>query len=143
MKSRRLKPVANATETKLNQAVRALGSVQSELHLQLARLQELKSYQSEYQQRFKDHSGGGTNLTQIMNYRTFMLNLDRAIAQQNQMVAATEKKLHQQRKVWQQLQSKLKALETVVQKYELAEQKDQDRKEQKEVDDRARRGTKR
>ncbi len=136
-RSRRLEPVVKVAESSEQRAAQALGDSQLALTQAEQRQAELENYRQEYTQRF--HAAGALGMTavQMMDYRTFLANLDRAIAEQTMLVEHASSLVEQQREAWFSQRGKVKMLDNVVARYRADEQRDANRKEQGDQDERS------
>ncbi|NOX76740.1 MAG: flagellar export protein FliJ [Gammaproteobacteria bacterium] len=139
-KSSRMQPVVKVAEGREQQAARHLGESQVALTQAQQRLDELKEYRRDYEQRFQTSGALGMGAAQMEDYRKFLCNLGRAIEQQTQTVAQSTTMFEQQRQRWFVTRGKAQALDNVVARYQAEEQRDLDRREQQEQDEHAMRG---
>jgi len=137
-----MQPVANVAESREREAAIMLGKAQLELQSQVARLQELSNYHAEYQQRFERSGTLGINAVQIQSFLSFLANLQKAVDQQKVVISQAEARVEQKKQVWFTLRGKLRAIDTIVDNYRCLEQKEQDKLEQKIIDELAQRMSK-
>ncbi len=142
-KSSRMQPVVKVAEGREQQAARHLGESQAALTQDQQRLDELKEYRRDYEQRFLASGALGMGAARMEDYRKFLHNLGRAIEQQVQMVERSAALVEQQRQRWFVTRGKAQALDNVVSRYQAEEQRDADRREQLEQDEHAMRGSRR
>ncbi len=137
--SKRLRPVQRIASHSERQAARAFGASQRVLSGEEAKLEELRSYHREYLQRFESEARNGMSATQLQSYRAFLVKLEAAIHQQEEVVAVSNERHRQQRREWQQRYSRSQALDKVVAHSQEKERLEQERREQSESDDRSQR----
>ena len=101
------------------------------------RLQELIEYRTEYQQKYMQAINNSMGSTAIQEYRCFLSKLDRAIEQQYQLIAGGEQKVSNSRQHWMQKRTRMKAIDTLVEKIQTQERCQDDRREQQESDERS------
>lgn len=135
-KSKRFKPIVKLAESKEQQAAQVFGKSQQVLTAHELRLNELKTYRAEYMESFMSAGGQGISIAHMRNYRTFLGNLDKAIAQQETIVTESSTAMNKDKSQWFESLSRKKALCKVVDKYKYQEQRKDARNEQKEADDR-------
>ena len=141
--SKRFKPVQRVAASREQKAARALGLSQREVREQESRLQELKTYHQEYLERFQGASAAGMSVAQMQEYRAFLGKLERAIGEQEQRLQASRQACSGCRETWQASHQRSRTLGKVMERYQAAEQRQQESREQKEQDDRnQRRGPK-
>ncbi len=137
IKSRRFMPIAKLADSKEQQTARVLGKSQQVLNAHEVRLTELKTYRAEYVESYMTAGGQGMSIDHMRNYRFFLENLNKAITQQEVVVAESSQLMHQDRSHWLDSLSRKKVLGKVIDKYKHQEQKEGARKEQREMDDRS------
>lgn len=141
--SKRLNPVQRVTQSREQKAARHMGESHKQLLAEEAKLVQLKQYHEEYLSRFEVAARKGLSSAQLQEYRAFLDKLDRAIGEQERVVA-TRKLDHSSKKDdWRESHTRTQAIDKVVRRYRQQEQRSADRQEQKESDDRSQRGNKR
>ena len=136
-RSQRFKPVVKVAENREQEAARLLGDSQTMLDQAQQKLAELENYREEYIKRFHTTGAEGMSASQMMDYRAFMVKLERAITEQNKVVEQATVVVEQHRQEWFARRGKVQMLDTVVARYQTDEQRDADRKEQSDQDERA------
>jgi flagellar FliJ protein len=136
-RSKRLDPVARVEKNRERTAARELGQHQQELSHLKARLDELIGYRREYQQKYLQAMNNSMGSTAIQEYRCFLSKLDRAIEQQYQMIAGGEEKVSTSRQQWMKKRTRLKAIDTLVEKIQGQERCQEEKREQQENDERS------
>lgn len=134
--SKRLKPVQRITESREHKAAQALGDSRRRAQHNEARLEELKTYHREYLARFRQSSATGISSAQLQEYRAFLGKLEMAIKEQEKIVQAGQRECSSRREVWQQKHIKTQVLGKLMDRFEDAGRRDQDSREQRELDDR-------
>ncbi len=138
VRSRRMRPLVEIARNRELEAGRRLGVVQRRLEEAQAQLDELKRYRDEYAARLR----GGASLTarELGEFRVFLQKLELAIEQQGKRVEEEALRLRQSRQTWLQRHQRTSALDKVLENYRDEERKEMQRREQRESDDRGRRG---
>ncbi len=136
-RSSRFKPVVKVEHNRERTAARHFGHCQQQLSAHQQKLEELIGYRAEYQERYVKSMKQGTDGTTIQEYRAFLVKLDRAIAQQEQLILKSEGEVSTSRQHWMQKRTRTKAIDTLVDKIKADENRQVDRKEQRESDERA------
>jgi flagellar FliJ protein len=136
-RSSRFKPVVKVEQNRERTAARHFGQCQQTLSAHQKKLDELISYRAEYQERYVTSMKQGTDGTTIQEYRAFLHKLDRAIAQQEQLIVQSEGEVSSSRQHWMQKRTRTRAIDTLVDKIKADEKRQVDRKEQKDSDERA------
>jgi len=137
-RSERLEPIAGLQRDKEIQATRVLGESRSRYLSQERRLADLEKFLREYQQRFQTE-GGGATIERFKEYRRFTERLDAAIQQQKKLLEECRRELDQHNRYWNEVSSKRRALDKVIDRFQREEVSRVQRREQRESDDRAQR----
>lgn len=114
----------------------ALGRLQSQELQARERLAMLEACRMEYQAKLLSAGRGGIGQANLYNYHEFLAKLERAIAQQNEVLRAAETRTRAGLKDWQSRQIKLKSFDVLAQKHQQAEARLEARREQKLTDER-------
>ena len=141
--SDRLKPVRRVAQSKERDAARVLGDAQRALKDQESRLEQLRLFHREYQQRFDAAARGGMSAKQLQEFQAFMAKLHSAIEEQERAVEASRREKSRKKDHWQQRYTRSQAIGKVMERYRDAEGKQRERRDQKETDDHASRGGRR
>jgi flagellar FliJ protein len=104
-----------------------------------SKLQELESYQKSYAEQFQARAGAGIGAAGLRDFQTFMLRLGEAVKQQTQLVAKAKADRDAERTVWQHAAQRKEAVGGLVERWQLEEQKLQDKQDQRDTDERAQR----
>jgi flagellar FliJ protein len=136
-KSRRLKPVQQLSESREQDAARALGSSNQAVQEQERRLAELEQYRDEYYKYVQEKGAAGVMASKLLELQRFLNNLNQAIEQQRQMVELARQEREQKKHSWQQAHGKSQAMNKVVDRYRQEEQFTRNKREQKEIDEHA------
>lgn len=136
-KSQRIKTIVDIKASQEKNALEALGAVQRQLQAMQAQIEGLKNYRKEYQGRFDQLGMKGVNVAQLLEFRSFIDKLDKAIIGQEQVLHSIEAELKTKRKVWEELHQKTQSLQKVCDSALMAEMKQEAKREQREQDERA------
>ncbi|MGZ8143798.1 MAG: flagellar export protein FliJ, partial [Methylosarcina sp.] len=71
-RSQRIKAVVELKATQEKDAMKALAASQSKLQGMQAQLESLKNYRREYQEKFHRLGSDGINVSQLMEFRSFI-----------------------------------------------------------------------
>ena len=107
---------------------------QGMLELEQARQAQLQDYRLEYLQRKKNDIGVFTPL-ELQEFNRFMQQLDATIEQQMEVVQLRQREVEQKREIWQASRIDAKVMHKVVEKLQKQEFVEQERKEQKALDE--------
>jgi flagellar FliJ protein len=130
-----MKPVVRIAETHEQDAARKLGKSRENLDFQIKRLEELEMYRREYNNRLMDTKR--LDAVKLQEFQAFISKLDEAIRQQKQIVEEAGKHCDVSRGEWIDKRTRTQALNKVVERYQTAEAKEVQRREQKELDEHA------
>lgn len=103
------------------------------------KLNELCGYRDDYTKGFAQRAGGGMGARELVDYQAFMTRLNDAVKQQAQIVERAKADREVQRKHWQDAAKRAKALNVVVENWTQEERRALDKREQREIDERAQR----
>ncbi len=136
-KSQRIKTIVEIKATQEKNALEVLGAVQRKLQSMQVQVEGLRNYRKEYQDRFDQLGSKGVNVAQLLEFRSFIDKLDKAIIGQEQVLDSMEAELKAKRKVWEELHHKTQSLQKVCDSALVAERKQEAKREQLEQDERA------
>lgn len=136
-KSQRIKTIVDIKATQEKNALEALGAVQGKLQSMQQQVEGLRNYRQEYQHRFEQLGIKGVNVAQLLEFRSFIDKLDKAILGQEQVLSSIEAELKAKRKVWEELHYKTQSLQKVCDSAVMVEMKQEAKREQQEQDERA------
>lgn len=130
----RLRPVVQHTDKKEQQALAEVARSQDLLEIELARQTQLQDYKLEYLQKKKYDLGVYTPL-ELQEFNRFMQQLDQTIERQMDLVGMRQLEVEQKRAAWKATRIDSKVMHKVVEKLQKQESIEQERREQKELDD--------
>ena len=129
--SRRLDPLLRRAQDHEDEVARALAERQQSLDMHQSRLEELRRYADEY----ANAQMAATSPSQLMNRRAFLDRLDSAVQQQSQTVDRNRERVDAERARLLLASRDKQVLEQLAASYRAQEQKVQDRRDQREMDD--------
>jgi len=135
-----MQAVHRAMDLRQQTAARRLEVGRRELSAQQARLEELMAYRDEYLEGYRRSMRTGFQAVAMQDYRSFLSHLERAVTQQRQLVAAMAAQARQLAEGWRQEQRQARVMAKVVDRYRIEERRSRESREQRECDDRLRRG---
>lgn len=114
---------------------RELGQATTARDRQARKLHMLESYRDEYRGRMETQAGGGgMGMTEMLNFRRFIEQLDQAVKQQQRSFQQADHHTGQMRLRWQEAHRQLKSFEVLQARREAAAAAIASRKEQRESD---------
>ena len=137
MRSKRIQLVAGHAEQVEQKAIKAFAEAQQMLEAAKQQLETLQGYREEYGQQRAQPELGSMSSRALQNYQVFLESLGQTIVQARLDIEEKARVCEQQRLAWLACRSRRKALDTVVEKYQQQELKQQDKIEQKEQDEHA------
>jgi len=138
-RAKRLRPVQDLMEDAERRLVRSVADYKRRLQEAETKLLELERYQGEYQQQFAGRAGQGMSVMDLRDYQAFLARLGDAIRQQRGVVQRAAHEHETERRRWQEAARRAKAIDHVVDQWQLQERQAIDRREQIEIDERAQR----
>ena len=138
-KSKRLKPVSEIADSRERDAARHMGEQQGILDQHQNKLNELIQYRAEYTAKMVAAGGNGISAGKMQDYNTFIRRLDEAIVFQRSQIELAIRQLEVKQREWRAMHTRSEALNKVVTRYQTAETRAQDKREQNESDERAQR----
>lgn len=139
-RTQRLRPVVQHTDNKERTALQEVAQSQGILEIEKSRLAQLQDYKLEYLHKKKYDIGVFTPL-ELQEFNRFMQQLDQTIERQMELVALRERELEHKRKLWNLTRIDSRKMHKVVEKLQRQESVEQERREQKALDELAQRKT--
>jgi len=138
-RSERMAPVQRVLGSVERDRAKDLGAAQKVLGEAEARLQDLKQYHADYAGSFQQRAKVGQSAMALRDFQVFLERLQEAIRQQEHVVAQAREGLAGSTGRWQGAAQRVKAIDTVVDKWQQDERRSAGRLEQKDADERAQR----
>lgn len=137
-RSQRLHPVVEHTDKKEQRALQEVAVSQNLLEIEQARQVQLQNYKLEYLEK-KKYDIGVFTPHELQEFNRFMHQLDQTIERQMDVVELRQQELSQKRQLWNAMRIDSKKMHKVVEKLQQQEFVEQERKEQKALDEFAQR----
>ncbi|KJK15711.1 flagellar export protein FliJ [Pseudomonas sp. NPDC087612] len=131
----RLAPVVEMAENAERQAAQRLGQFQQQVNMAQAKLSELDRFREDYQLQWINRGGQGVSGSWLVNYQSFLGQLETAMTQQRQSLAWHQNNLKNARGTWQQAYARVEGLRKLVQRYIDEARMVEDKREQKLLDE--------
>lgn len=138
-RSERMAPVQRLFGEAEKTRARELGDAQRRLADSEARLEELRNYRGEYLNAYRKRVEDGTSVRALRDFQAFLARLDEALRQQEQIVATAREQTAGSRRNWQGAARQVKAVDSVLNRWQVAEVRAGERRDQKDTDERAQR----
>ncbi|MDB6049963.1 MAG: Flagellar protein FliJ [Pseudomonas sp.] len=131
----RLAPVVDMAEKAERAAVQRLGHFQGQVKLAETKLGDLERFRTDYQKQWQEKGAHGVSGQWLMNYQSFLNQLETAVSQQRQSLAWHQTNLDKARGAWQQCYARVEGLRKLVQRYIDEARQLEDKREQKLLDE--------
>lgn len=138
-RTQKIAPVQRVFSTREQDRARELGLARQDVDAAQRKLTELRQYRDDYARGFEEQARGGCGAARLRDYQTFLARLDLALRQQEQIVLQARQKLETHNQRWQSAARSARALDTVVDRWQGEERRQDDRREQIQTDERAQR----
>ena len=132
-------PVQKVLDRKEKDRARELGDARNRLSAAEVKLRDLEQYRQDYEQSFQQRAKAGQPVRALRDFQVFLARLDQAIQQQRQIVATSQSDVTGHSTRWQSAARQVKAVDSVVDRWQGEERRAQDRRDQKDTDERAQR----
>ncbi len=133
-RTRRLQPVVEHTDQQEKRALQELAQSQAMYEIEQQRLQQLRDYKREYLER-GETDGGTCSPIQLQEFNRFLQQLDTTIERQREIVELRQRELEQKRLSWRDRRIDARVLHKAVERIRRQELREQDRSEQKTMDE--------
>ena len=137
-RSQRLHPVVEHTDKKERRALQEVAVSKNLLEIEQARQLQLQNYKLEYLEK-KKYDIGVFTPHELQEFNRFLQQLDQTIERQMELVEVRQQELLQKRQLWNAMRIDSKKMHKVVEKLQQQESVEQERKEQKALDEFAQR----
>jgi len=137
-RSKRLEPIARIAGERERRAARTLADDRRRLRELEERCAELERYRDEYAERGAAPSEGSSG-AELKNYQRFMDRLDRAIAEARARLERARERCERRRRDWVATRAHAHAIENVISRHRHRERRDDERREQQQLDEHAER----
>lgn len=125
----------------LDQAAIRLGQVRQSQLSAKTQLEQLQQYEKEYRQKLQTGMTQGMAAASWYNYQQFIITLEAAIEQHRKLLMQWGQRVQQAIQLWQNKQQRLNALSTLHSRYLRIQQTNENRQDQKRMDEFAQQAT--
>jgi flagellar FliJ protein len=136
-KSQRIKTIVELKAAQEKNALEAWGAAQRKLLAMQTQVEGLGKYRQEYQDKFDQRGAQGVKVEQLLEFRSFIDKLNKAISGQEHSLRMCETDLITKRKIWEELHQRTHSLQKVCNSALATESRQEDKIEQRELDERA------
>ncbi|MEQ8514508.1 MAG: flagellar export protein FliJ [Chromatocurvus sp.] len=134
-RGKQLNTVAMLARTEEERTARELQSRQATRRRDDQQLDQLKTFQSEYEQRLQQMAASGMPARQLADFRQFLANLNRAVESQSVSAAESTEAAHAKRSEWVDKASRRAGLDDFLVRYRAQERRGAERVEEKRAHD--------
>lgn len=136
-KSQRIKTIVGLKAAQEKNALEALGAAQRKLLAMQTQVEGLGKYRQEYQDKFDQRGAQGVKVEQLLEFRSFIDKLNKAISGQEHSLCMCETDLITKRKIWEELHQRTHSLQKICNSALATEARQEAKIEQRELDERA------
>ena len=132
-----LQPLLDLANTKMDEVTRHLGELIASERSGQQKLELLQRYRSEYSERFMEAARGGIGSNEMRNYSNFLNRIDEAIEVQQKVVEQSHQHTAQGQQQWMAQRTKVRAFDTLSQRFQNEQNRKTLRQEQRASDEHA------
>lgn len=136
-----LEILRDKAKEELDQAAIRLGQVRQSQLSAKTQLEQLQQYEKEYRQKLQNGMTQGMASASWYNYQQFIITLETAIEQHRKLLMQWGQRVQQAIQLWQTKQQRLNALSTLHTRYKRIQQTNENRQDQKRMDEFAQQAT--
>ena len=136
-RSKRIRPVVEIAENRERDAARQLGVSRQSVAEQERRLEELLQYREEYNQRLTGEGSNRMGARKLQEYQVFLSRLNQAVEQQKLLLAKVKRECDEKSQHWAKHRTHAKVMNKVEERYLKQERHQEDKQDQKEMDEHA------
>lgn len=122
-------------DDRVETALAEVADSQQTLNQAKEQLDTLYSFQTEYEQRFREESKVGIQPVHLHNYHAFISKLYIAIEQQTEKIKTLEKKVEEKQQIWLEEKNQLNAYKKLKERQDREKAKIESKREQKLSDE--------
>ncbi len=134
-RSKKLSPVVEVAVKAAEAALMKVGEANAEWQQDKQQLDDLHQYKGEYLAKFRQGDSLMISAQKMLELRAFLVQLDQAIAVQQEQVENSYKRVQYQQGLWLQARTKEQAMQTLVGRYKAEESLLEVRQEQLDNDE--------
>ncbi|SFM17033.1 flagellar export protein FliJ [Marinobacter zhejiangensis] len=137
LRSKRLEVVLTLEERREKAALEKLAEARQGWERHRQRLDELRSYHADYREQIRRGQQGVVQVRQLQGWQAFIAQLDQVIAQAERQLEQAARVMEESRKVWLLAYERRRGMDKYIVRCREQEQRTQEAKEQKQLDDAA------
>jgi len=132
-----LQPLLDLANTRMDEVTRELGELIASERSSQQKLELLQGYRNEYSERFIEAARSGIGSEAMRNYTSFLGRIDEAIEIQQRIVEQSHLSTSQGQQQWVEQHSKVRAFDTLSQRFQNELARKTSRQEQRASDEHA------
>ncbi|MCK9259265.1 MAG: flagellar export protein FliJ [Azoarcus sp.] len=132
-----LQPLLDLANTRMDDAARRLGELIASERSGQQKLEMLENYRAEYRERFVTAARAGIGPDELRNYTAFINRIDDAISAQHLVVEQSRNHTSQGQQFWMAQRNKVQAFDTLSQRHQKLQARNELRQEQRASDEHA------
>jgi flagellar FliJ protein len=132
-----LQPLLDLANTRMDEVTRELGELIASERSSQQKLELLQGYRDEYGARFIEAARSGIGSESMRNYTNFLGRIDEAIDVQRQIVEQSHLDTSQGQQQWVEQHTKVRAFDTLSQRFQSELARKESRQEQRASDEHA------
>ncbi len=137
LRSKRLEVVLGLEERREQAALEELTAARQQVQQLQQRLEELQRYQADYREQMRQGQQGVVSVSRLQGWQAFIAQLNQLLAQQELQLQGAVKTFEACRAKWQQAYERRRGMEKYITGCREQEQRAQDVREQKAMDEAA------
>ncbi len=137
LRSERLAVVLTLEERKEKAALEKMAEAHQHHEAQRQQIENLERYQKEYREQIRSSQQGVVSVARLQGWQAFIAQLDQVIGQQQKLLVQAEDRLRKCREEWQRAWERRRGMEKYIETCRRQEQRAQDLKDQKQMDEAA------
>ncbi|KPQ02443.1 flagellar export protein FliJ [Marinobacter sp. HL-58] len=137
LRSQRLAVVLAVEERREKAALEKMAEAQQKHEAQRQQIENLERYQMEYREQIRSSQQGVVSVARLQGWQAFIAQLDQVIAQQQKLLVQAEQRLQACREEWQRAWERRRGMEKYIETCRRQEQREQDLRDQKQMDEAA------
>jgi flagellar FliJ protein len=106
------------------------------------KLVALERYRSEYEEQLAARGAAGVDISGVREFQAFLARLGEALVAQRQVLSAARATRDQLLNSWREAAQRAQVVQTLADRWQTEARRDEDRRDQRESDELAQRGTK-
>ena len=128
-----------ATRTERERAERLAEAERNAIEAE-QKLVALERYRNEYEEQLAQRGAGGVDISGVREFQAFLARLGEALVSQRQVLAAARATREQMLNSWREAAQRAQVVQTLADRWQTEERREEDRRDQRESDELAQRG---